>query len=72
MIEFNNQIRIKKILDDIQPFLIVKSKQAEILRKCISLPRQCGKNRLELDAMRSQLYNDIRSMNKRGLAETKR
>lgn len=69
MIEFSNQIRIKRILDDVQPFLIGKSKKAEILRKCINLPRQTPTNRLELNAMRSELYRNIKSMNKRGLAE---
>lgn len=69
MLEFNDQIRIKKILDEVQPFLIGKSKQANILRECIELPRQTNENRLKLNAMRSRLYRDIRSMNKRGLAE---
>lgn len=72
MLEITNGIRIKKVLDEIQPFLIVKSKQADILRKFINLPKQNEVNRLEVDAMRSELYRKILSLNKRGLAETER
>jgi hypothetical protein len=70
MLELTNGVRIRKVLDDIQPFLIVKSAQAEILRKFIDLPRQEKSNRIESDAMRSELYRKILRMNKRGLAET--
>ena len=71
-LEMTNGIRIKRVLDEIQPFLIVKSQQAKILRKYINLPRQNKENRNKSDAMRSKLYRNILSLNKRGLAETER
>lgn len=70
MIEFTNSVRIRRILDDIQPHLIVKSKQAEVLRKYISLPKQTNTNRIQSDAMREALYIEIKRLNKYGLAET--
>lgn len=70
MLEITNCVRIRRVLDDIQPFLLVKSGQAEILRQYISAPRQTPTNREKTDAMRSELYKQIRVLNHRGLAET--
>jgi hypothetical protein len=70
MIEFTNSVRIRRILDDIQPYLIVKSKQAEVLRSYIDLPKQTKTNRTQSDAMREELYKQIKVLNRRGLAET--
>jgi len=70
MLELTNGVRIKRVLDEVQPFLIVKAKQADILRKYIELPKQTKENRNKSDAMRERLYKDILVLNKRGLAET--
>jgi hypothetical protein len=69
-LEFTNCVRILRILDDLQPYLIVKSEQAKILREYVNMQKQTPTNRNETDAMREALYNKIRGLNNRGLAET--
>jgi len=70
MLELTNCVRIKRILDDIQPYLIVKSEPAKLLRKYVEMPKQTPTNRTKINAMREDLYKQILSLNKRGLAET--
>ncbi len=77
MIEVSHRKKIQKILDEVEPYLIVKKSQAKILRSYLNLPdAPCGikdhhnKARLRLDAKKQILYNSIRLLNKRGLAET--
>jgi hypothetical protein len=70
MIEFTNGIRILKILDDIQPYLIVKSEQAKLLREFVESPKQTKTNRNIINAMREDLYLKNKGLNKKGLAET--
>lgn len=72
-LEFRGSKRVRKLLKDIQPYLIVKSKQADILAKYLKLKtRITEQNRLIIDATRTKLYQQILTLNKRGLAETKR
>lgn len=75
MLELMSGVRIKRVLDEIQPLLIGKSRQAEILRKFIELPNLrfgtfTKEQKLEIDAMKTTLYKSILALNKRGLAET--
>ena len=74
MLELTSGVRVKRVLDDIQPSLFVKSRQAEILRKFIKLPRVINSfskdKKLKIDAIKTDLYRNIMVLNKRGLAET--
>lgn len=75
MWEIVHQKRIKKFLDDIQPYLILKKEQAKILQKYISIPNLTNANNQvnrDIKNQREELYLAIRKLNKRGLAETER
>lgn len=60
-LEFRGMKRVTPIAKKLLPYLIVKKKQAQILLKF---------SRLSSDEERTELYNRIRLLNKRGLATT--
>jgi len=72
-LEYRSEKRVTPILKKIYPYLIVKKKQADILLKYAKLAKvRDFKCRMEIDKKRTALYNDIRFLNRRGLAETNR
>lgn len=79
-LEFRGMKRVFPIVEKLYPYLIVKQKQAGILLEFQKLenPMKYGKTDLgknerdRIDKQRESLYNQIRSLNARGLVETKR
>lgn len=71
-IEFRGMKRTFPIAKILYPYLIVKKKQARILMDFYKLPRVKAKHPLNIEAKRTALYEEIRFLNRKGLAETKR
>lgn len=70
--EISNRPMILKFITDIQPFSLVKKEQIKLLIEFIRLPHgQLIENRKYQDE-KDELYYKLRTINKRGLAETKR
>ena len=75
--EVKNHPQVKKVLDYVCPYLILKKEQANVLKKLaktISTKKRFGKIKPEVLRKRQCLYTLIRKLNSRGRppAETKR
>jgi hypothetical protein len=77
MLEISNRPLVKKLLNEIAPYLIVKKFQAKCLIDFINLPAwktnkgsEYDKYRHKLGKKQSDLYKSIIRVNRRGLAET--
>ncbi len=67
------QKRVKNLLQQIEPFLVLKKPQAKILKKFLKIGKLKG-DKDSIRKRREKLYLDIRLLNKRGkytAAETK-
>ncbi len=72
-LEFRSEKRVTPILKIIYPYLVVKKKQAKVLLEYAKLPQvKSFKTRIKIDRKRNVLYEEIRFLNRKGLAETKR
>lgn len=71
-LELRGMKRIKPFVKKIQPYLVVKNKQAQILLDFCNLPSVSNKNAKEIDEIRTKMWEEIKYLNRRGLAETKR
>ena len=72
-LEFRGMKRVIPIAKQLEPYLIVKKEQARLLMKLEESQIEItNKNREEIDSKRTEIYNQMRILNKRGLAETKR
>lgn len=72
-LEFRGMKRVIPIAKQLLPYLIVKKKQAELIIKLEESQKEItNANRTEVDTFRQNIYDQLRVLNKRGLAETKR
>ena len=78
MWEISNRPIVKKFLEDLKGKLILKDENLRLILKYIELPQVCNRKddeyqkfRLEIDSKKQLIYERIRLINKRGLAETK-
>ena len=78
MWEISNRPIVKKFLEDLKGRLILKDENLRLILKYIELPQvsnrrdeEYQKYRLEIDSKKQLIYERIRLINKRGLAETK-
>ncbi|HDO20099.1 MAG TPA: hypothetical protein ENG81_01050 [Candidatus Bathyarchaeota archaeon] len=71
-LEFRGMKRVVPIIDKLLPYLIVKKKQAELLKEFskIKIGRTGYSYDIETDRKRTEIYHKVRFLNKRGLAET--
>lgn len=67
-LEFIGMKRVTPIVEKLYPYLIVKKKQAKILMDFAKLPRGA---KHKSDLQRTRLYEQIKFLNRRGLATTK-
>lgn len=70
--EISNRPMVKQLLLDIREYSIVKKEHIELLLEFIELPRSSEKDSKQYDQRKSEIYSEMRKINKRGLAETKR
>ena len=77
MWEVFNRPMVKKILEEIYPYLIVKKPQAKLLIEFVELGNSLTKKDSEslkkkerILNERTRIFNELRLLNKRGLAET--
>lgn len=66
-LEFRGMKRVTPIIEKLYPYLIVKKRQSKILMEFAKLP---SGSHNKSDAKRTELYEQIRLLNKKGLAET--
>lgn len=72
-LEFRGMKRVIPIAKKLLPHLIVKKKQAELIIKLEETQVEItNANREKINKIRTDIYNQLRILNKRGLAETKR
>jgi len=71
-LEFRGMKRVIPIIDKLLPYLIVKKKQAELLKEFskIKIGRSGYSHDIETDRKRTEIYHKVKFLNKRGLAET--
>ena len=73
-LDIKNQKCLIKMLDDLLPYLVVKKKQAELVKEFLALPKvktRKPENLFTIDNLKekqSQLYEVARKLNKRGTA----
>lgn len=71
--EISGTKRVKKFIEDLLPYLVVKKKQALVLLEFIKIGRVTSYDKAkEIQEKRLKLYEEIRRLNARGLAETER
>jgi len=77
MWEISNRPMVQKFLLDIKDKLYLKDENLRLILKYIDLPQvtnrrdaEYNKFRMEIDRKKELIYNRIREINKRGLAET--
>ncbi len=72
-LEFRGMKRVIPIAKILLPYLIVKKKQAELIIRIGETQKEItNENREEINKIRTDIYNQLKILNKRGLAETKR
>jgi LAGLIDADG endonuclease len=72
-LEFRGMTRVIPIAKKLFPHLIVKKKQAELIIQLEKTNvRITNENRFSINEIRENIYNKLKILNKRGLAETKR
>jgi hypothetical protein len=72
-LEFRGMKRVIPIAKILLPYLIVKRKQAELIIKLEETQVEItDKNRTLVNSKREDIYNQLKILNKRGLAETNR
>jgi len=78
MWEISNRPAVKKFLEDLKDRLILKDENLRLILKYIELPQvsnrqdnEYQKFRLDIDSKKQIIYERIKTINKRGLAETK-
>jgi hypothetical protein len=71
-LEFRGMKRVIPIIDKLLPYLMVKKKQAELLKEFseIKIVQSGYSHDMETDRKRTEIYHKIKLLNKRGLAET--
>ena len=72
-LEFRGMKRVIPIAKKLLPYLIVKKEQAKLIIKLEETNIEItNSNREEINRIRTEIYNQLKILNKRGLAETKR
>jgi hypothetical protein len=71
-LEFRGMKRVIPIIDKLLPYLIVKKKQAELLKEFakIKIGKVGYSHDIETDRKRTEIYCKVKLLNKTGLAET--
>ena len=72
-LEFRGMTRVIPIAKKLLPYLIVKKAQAELIIKLEETQVEItNANREAINKVRTDIYNQLKILNQRGLAETKR
>jgi len=72
-LEFRGMKRVIPIAKKLLPYLIVKRKQAELIIKLEETQVEItNANRKKVNKVRTKIYNQLKILNQRGLATTKR
>lgn len=69
--EIANRPMVKKLLDDIKDYSIVKKEIIKLLLEFISLPTIKKQEDKKYNPQKADIYSKLRVLNRRGLAETK-